>query len=449
MVATPNLNITLPTPGTTTSWGSALNPASGSTSGSGLNYVFNQFDAVFADNGSGTSVGLQVGSGKTLLVGGTFRAASGSTVLMGADGASGTVAGNTIRAGNASGSDTSGGNLTLQGGNSTGNAAGGSIYFQVAAAGASSGSSANTLRNVLRVESTNRVGVNTGSTAPAVTLDVGAGGSSGSATAQQSIRLNGSSAGDGTQGGALMTIANNGTNTGALGNYSAVMGASTAYAADTTLASSSTLRFFTGATIAGATASNERLRLGTAGEIGVWDATLVTPAINYGTSGQVLRSNGTGSAVAWGDTTKVIVNPGTSVGTSNSYTINNTSITAAYKVLELFLFQVSHNDGGNNRYITIEISGDNGSNWTTASQITINDDAGQQFTGTIKIVNAAVSSGTRYIIGATGLLNNNGGVFNAGYSFNVTTGYINAIRLKVSDATKVFDGGSVSLVGYN
>jgi hypothetical protein len=438
MPTLPNTGLRIPDPGVTTNWGT--NTTYGA-SDAGLNYSFTQIDDIFAAAGSGTSVGLQVGSGKTLLVGGTFRAASGSTVIMGADGASGTVAGNTIRAGNASGSDTAGGNLTIAGGNSTGNAAGGSILMQVAAAGASSGSSANTLRNVLRVESTNRVGVNTGSSAPSVTLDVGAGGSSGSATAQQGLRLNGSSAGDGTQGGALLTIANNGTNTGAVGNYSAVMGGSTTYAADTTLASSSTLRFFTGATIAGATAANEKLRIGTSGEIGIWDAG--TSAINNGTAGQVLVSGGTGAAPSWGTSTTTLLAPGTSVGTGQTYTITNSTITAPYKVLELYLHELRQSSSAST--LSIQISGD-GTTYTTLLAIGTVTSGSHTVGGIVKIAAADLLTGSRFIYADT---NGNGSFAGSVYTQtpSVTTGYIKYIRLDW-DGTDVFNGGTVALVGY-
>lgn len=441
MPVLPNTGIKIPDPGVTTNWGD--NTTYGSTE-AGLNFSFTQVDNIFAAAGSGTSVGLQVGSGKTLLVGGTLRAASGSSVIMGADGASGTVAGNTIRAGNASGSDTAGGSLTIQGGNSTGNAAGGSILMQVAAAGSSSGTSANTLRNVLRVENTNRVGVNTGSTAPAVTLDVGAGGSSGSATAQQGIRLNGSSAGDGTQGGSLLTIANNGTNTGAVGNYSAVMGGSTTYAADTTIASASTLRFFTGATIAGAVASNERLRLGTSGEIGLWDATLGTPAINNGSSGQVLVSGGTGAAPAWRDTLSYLQYLAVPT-VATTYVINSSVITSAFKQIQVIVNDLGQSSGSN-RSLQVSISGDNGGTYSTAQTIS-NAVDGNTVSGTITIQNAALSSGSRLI--TSSVATENTSVFNVTDPSTSVTGSINAIRLSWNGSGNFKASGSVTVIGYN
>lgn len=443
MPTLPNTGIKIPEPGVTTNWGT--NTTYG-TDDAGLNYSFTQIDNLFAAAGSGTSVGLQVGSGKTLLIGGTFRAASGSTVIMGADGASGTVAGNTIRAGNASGSDTSGGNLTIAGGNSTGNAAGGSILMQVAAAGASSGSTANTLRNVLRVESTNRVGVNTGASAPSVTLDVGAGGSSGSATAQQGLRLNGSSAGDGTQGGSLLTIANNGTNTGAVGNYSAVMGGSTTFAADTTIASASTLRFFTGATIAGAVASNERLRLGTSGEIGVWDSTLSPAAINYGAAGQVLTSGGAGAAPSWKTNLDYLLF-NASVPVATTYVINSTVISTPYKQLQLIINDLEQTSG-NNRSLQIQISGNNGSTYSTAMTIGPSIDS-SNCSGSIMIHNAALTSGARLIQSMVSV-ENSGAVFNVVNTTSaVDTGSINNIRLLWNGSGSFDTGGAVTLIGYN
>lgn len=435
----PNTLIKIPDPGVTVNWGS--NTTYG-TDDAGLNYSFTQIDNIFAAAGSGTSIGLNVGSGKTMSVSGTLKVTG--TALLGADGATGVVAGNTIRAGNASGSDTAGGNLTIAGGNSTGTAAGGSILMQVAAAGASSGSSANTLRNVLRVESTNRVGINTGSTAPSYVLDVGAGGS-GTSNAQQSIRINGSDAGAGTNGGSLIRVANNGTDTGALGNYSSIVGNSEPFNAATTLASASTLRFFTGTTIAGAVASDEKLRIGTAGEIGIWDAALDTPGINNGSAGQVLVSGGDAAAPSWRSTLDYLSYQA-AVPVATTYVIDSTVITSPFKRFELIYNDLGQTSG-NSRRLQIQISGDNGANYTTAQTMSANVDGGN-VSGYLTINNAALDAGTRLLQGMSSVESENT-VYNLVNPTASVTGSINAIKLLWNGSGSFRTGGTVTLIGYN
>lgn len=65
----PNVIGTLPVPGSTTNWGSNSLP--------GLNAQLTLIDNVFAAAGNGTSVGIQIGSGKTLAIGGTGVVQSG------------------------------------------------------------------------------------------------------------------------------------------------------------------------------------------------------------------------------------------------------------------------------------------------------------------------------------------------------------------------------------
>ena len=57
----------------------------------------------------------------------------------------------------------------------------------------------------------------------------------------------------------------------------------------------------------------ERLRIGSAGQLGIAGA-------NYGTAGQVIKSGGSGSAISWGDATVGVSSAGTSIG--NATTLN-------------------------------------------------------------------------------------------------------------------------------
>lgn len=139
---TPNLGLTLPTPNVDTGWGSTLNTD------------FTTIDNLFAAAGSGTSVGLNVGSGKTLLLGGTM--------ILGTGDGTGTLTAPTIRGPAATGSNVAGADITIKASNGTGTGGSGKIILQTAAAGGS-GSTANTLRSALEVNAAGAVGVNNGS----------------------------------------------------------------------------------------------------------------------------------------------------------------------------------------------------------------------------------------------------------------------------------------------
>jgi len=152
----PNLaGLILPTPNVSTGWGSTLNND------------FTIIDNVFADNGSGTSVGLQVGTGKTLNAGGTVIA--GGTMILGSGDGTNTVAAPTIRGAARTGTNAAGPNLTIDALNGTGTGGSGSIIFRTAPAG-TTGAVANTMQTVLEVKNTGAVevlGVNLTTYAPA------------------------------------------------------------------------------------------------------------------------------------------------------------------------------------------------------------------------------------------------------------------------------------------
>lgn len=152
---TSNLGLTLPTPNVDTGWGSTLNTD------------FTLIDDLFNAAGTGTSVGLQVGTGKTLGIGGTL--------LLGTGDGTGTLAAPTIRGPNAVGSNVAGTNLTINASNGTGTGGSGKIILRTAPAG-STGSSANTLRSALEVNAAGGIGVNSANygTAKQVLLSGGA-----------------------------------------------------------------------------------------------------------------------------------------------------------------------------------------------------------------------------------------------------------------------------------
>lgn len=127
---TPNLDLTLPTPGFDTGWGSTLNTD------------FTKIDNLFASAGTGTSVGLQVGSSKTLVLGGTMILGSGDNT--------GTTAAPTIRGPAKTGTNAAGVDITLDAANGTGTGGSGDWIFRTAPAG-TAGTTANTMQNVLAV----------------------------------------------------------------------------------------------------------------------------------------------------------------------------------------------------------------------------------------------------------------------------------------------------------
>ena len=141
---TANLLLTLPEPNVDSGWGGTLNTD------------FTLIDDLFTANGSGTSVGLQVGTGKTLNAGGTIVA--GGTMILGSGDGTNTVAAPTIRGTARTGTNAAGANLTIDAANGTGTGGSGKIIFRTAPVG-TTGSLANTMASVFEVNSAGAIGV--------------------------------------------------------------------------------------------------------------------------------------------------------------------------------------------------------------------------------------------------------------------------------------------------
>jgi hypothetical protein len=148
-----NLGIVLPDPNVSTDWGYWLNDAIGNISGGA--YSVKSIDAIFAGNGTGSSVGLNIGAGKTIAIAGTAaitgtftqNASSyqfGGTGYFGSGNNTASPVAFTLRGADATGTNLTGVNLTLRPGNGTGTGGSGSFIVQIAPAG-SSGTTANTM----------------------------------------------------------------------------------------------------------------------------------------------------------------------------------------------------------------------------------------------------------------------------------------------------------------
>jgi hypothetical protein len=133
---TTNLGLTLPTPNVDTGWGSTLNTD------------FTLIDNIFASDGTGTSIGIFVGTGKTASISGTLVA--GGTVILGSGDGTGTVTAPTIRGAARTGTNVVGADLTFDAANGTGTGGSGSFIFRTAAA-STSGTTANTLTTALTI----------------------------------------------------------------------------------------------------------------------------------------------------------------------------------------------------------------------------------------------------------------------------------------------------------
>ena len=141
---TPNLSLTLPTPNVDSGWGGTLNTD------------FTLIDNLFVADGSGTSVGLQVGAGKTLNAGGTIVA--GGTMILGSGDGTASVTAPTIRGAAKTGTNVTGSDLVIDALNGTGTGGSGKFVIRTAAASGTPGTTANTMSSRLEVNSAGALG---------------------------------------------------------------------------------------------------------------------------------------------------------------------------------------------------------------------------------------------------------------------------------------------------
>lgn len=134
-----------------------------------------------------------------------------------------------------------------------------------------------------------------------------------------------------------------------------------------------------------------------------------------------------------------------SVGSSTSYTIDNTVITRPFVKIELLMASLSHNDAGS-QVFRIEISGDNGSNWSSVHAMSGAVSSGGILSITCSIWNAAATGSVKRMIENRTFTQNNGTNPWGNILAYTVAGPINAIRLSPGGSS--FDSGTVTLIGY-
>lgn len=395
--STPNLNLTLPDPNVSVGWGGTLNAD------------FTLIDNLFSANGSGTSIGINVGSGKTASIGGTLIA--GGTVILGSGDNTNTVTSPVIRGAARTGTDVVGANLTIDACNGTGTGGSGKITFRTAPAGSSS-STANTFANRLVIDSSGNVGVGTAS--PSVRLDV--------ADSQSVANLRSTGASNST-----------------LNFYSST---STLEASIASVNGGASLIFNTGAS------ATERFRIGSSGQLGVGGA-------NYGTSGQVLVSGGSSAAPSWG----TVLTRATAISTTSGTSHDFTGIPSSVKRITIIMSGVSTNGNSTLLFRIGDSSGVSATGYTSntwgaaapSSNMAINtqvtgfgfgylDSASAAWDGVLTLVNI---TGNTWVISGVSTSAVYSGV-TAGSK--TLSGVLTSIRLTTFGGTNTFDAGTVNIM---
>jgi hypothetical protein len=167
-------------------------------------------------------------------------------------------------------------------------------------------------------------------------------------------------------------------------------------------------------------------------------------------SNVVLRSKSGASAVydnlSWKRNTyplmDILVASGSLSGTS--FTADNSTICKKYERIEIIINGFSHS-GASTANIRIELSGDNGSNWSGATTVSATVDAATLIGLHLFIDNTASSTGVRLTTTTGGTGNTNQHVNAFGNTIN--TGYINAVRISNSQGYTM-DAGTYTVLGF-
>lgn len=204
------------------------------------------------------------------------------------------------------------------------------------------------------------------------------------------------------------------------------------------------IAFYT--TADGASSVTERLRIDKSGAIGIAGA-------NYGTSGQVLASAGSGAAVSWADK----VTRATSIATTSGTAHDFSSIPSGVKRITLMISGVSTNGTGNvilqlgssgtplasgylGTYAEFQNGGNAGlSNFSTSFTITGTSAAGTTRHGIVTLANL---SGNIWTMTST-VTRSDSAFFYSGSGSVTLSGTLDILRLS---STSTFDAGNINII---
>lgn len=292
---TTNLGLVLPTPDVDAGWGYTVNSA------------FVSIDNIFAADGTGSSVGANVGSGKTLTLGGTM-------IIGGSDNTAtptaATIRGAKVAAGT---SNTQGPDLTISASNGTGTGGSGAIAFRTAPPG-SSGTAINTLTTALYIKNDASLGIGTAD--PQGIIDVKG---TTSTTPVNWAYLRGGNVSSSVPTFGVPFTSGNGIAIGH--NYAGNREADIVW--DQTQNSNQYMAIYK----SDGTTVTEQLRLNSSGAIGL-------AGNNFGTAGQVLTSGGSSAVPTW--TTIAPLTKLASQATTSGTSVEFTGISSAAMVQIIF-----------------------------------------------------------------------------------------------------------------
>jgi hypothetical protein len=177
-------------------------------------------------------------------------------------------------------------------------------------------------------------------------------------------------------------------------------------------------------TIGFATSGAEEFRIGPAGQFGIAGA-------NYGTSGQVLTSGGSGASPSWATATSMVL-LGTLTTTSGaSQSLTGLTLTS-YKQITLVFVGVSHSDAGSQSYLV---------GTSTADDVAVSTTFG----------NTATANGFVFIALSSGTFSS--ALSNASNAATVLTGTTplrtSSTSISVAPLAGSFDAGSILVYGVS